>query len=156
LSHVGGWFASLLCTCGYPISAAVTGGGENRDGTGYYRARYYNSLTGRFLSRDPLDYKPRNPDGTPIDPRKLHKYLYAAGDPVNRIDPSGRDELEVSLIDAGEEEEGIAAYREYKDVVRTACIAVYIELFETYPMYQGVSPAVVYDEAKAYCYAIVP
>jgi hypothetical protein len=47
-------------------------------------------------------------------------------------------------------------HRAYKDVARTACIAVYIELFETYPMYQGVSPAIIYDEAKTYCYAIIP
>jgi len=49
----------------------------------YLRARYYNPSTGRFLSRDPLD-------GDPTDPQSLHKYLYAGGDPVNRIDPSGR------------------------------------------------------------------
>ena len=50
---------------------------------GTYSARYYNPSTGRFLSRDPLD-------GDPTDPQSLHKYLYAGGDPVNRIDPSGR------------------------------------------------------------------
>jgi RHS repeat-associated protein len=58
----------------------------------YLRARYYNSLTGRFLSRDPNEPKVRGANGTPIDPKKLHKYLYAGGDPVNRIDPSGRDD----------------------------------------------------------------
>jgi RHS repeat-associated protein len=56
---------------------------ENCESTAYYRARYYNSLTGRFLSRDPEA-------GKPADPKTLHKYLYAGGDPVNRIDPSGR------------------------------------------------------------------
>ena len=49
----------------------------------YLRARYYNPQTGRFLSRDPED-------GDYTDPKTLHKYLYANGDPVNRIDPSGR------------------------------------------------------------------
>jgi RHS repeat-associated protein len=48
-----------------------------------HSARYYNPATGRFLSRDPED-------GFPTDPASLHKYLYANGDPVNRIDPSGR------------------------------------------------------------------
>ena len=60
--------------------------GEQYDsdlGLYYLRARYYNPATGRFLSRDPLD-------GDPTDPQSLHKYLYAGGDPVNRIDPSGR------------------------------------------------------------------
>lgn len=50
----------------------------------YLRARYYNPLTGRFMSRDPED-------GKPIDPKSLHKYLYANGDPVNLKDPTGRD-----------------------------------------------------------------
>jgi RHS repeat-associated protein len=54
--------------------------------TAYYRARYYNPISGRFLSRDPEA-------GRPVDPKTLHKYLYAGGDPVNRIDPSGRDDL---------------------------------------------------------------
>jgi hypothetical protein len=53
----------------------------------YLRARYYNPATGRFLSRDPED-------GKQIDPVSLHKYLYAGGDPVNMIDPRGREEEE--------------------------------------------------------------
>jgi RHS repeat-associated protein len=67
----------------------------------YLRARYYNPATGRFMSRDPYDPNLRNPDGTPIDPRELHKYLYTGGDPVNWIDPKGREEL----VEEGEEEE---------------------------------------------------
>ena len=49
----------------------------------FLRARYYNPVTGRFMSRDPLDGKAK-------DPKTLHKYLYANGDPINRIDPRGR------------------------------------------------------------------
>src|SRR5579862_7825280 len=56
----------------------------------YLRARYYNPLTGRFMSRDPEQ-------GVPGDPRTLHKYLYAFGDPVNRIDPRGR----ASILETG-------------------------------------------------------
>jgi RHS repeat-associated protein len=56
---------------------------DNDLGLYYLRARYYNPATGRFLSRDPEN-------GDPTDPQSLHKYLYAGGDPVNRIDPSGR------------------------------------------------------------------
>ncbi|WP_321474123.1 RHS repeat-associated core domain-containing protein [uncultured Paludibaculum sp.] len=41
----------------------------------YLRARWYNPVTGRFLSRDPLDTG--------------NKYAYAAADPVNGSDPSG-------------------------------------------------------------------
>ena len=67
----------------------------------YLRARYYNPATGRFLSRDPQEYTPLKWTGSPLkstgnpplDPKTLHKYLYAGGDPVNRIDPQGRAEL---------------------------------------------------------------
>jgi RHS repeat-associated protein len=63
--------------------------GEQYDsdlGLYYLRARYYNPATGRFLSRDPLE-------GNAHDPETLHKYLYAGGDPVNAIDPMGREVL---------------------------------------------------------------
>ena len=52
----------------------------------YLRARYYNPNTDRFLSRDPLN-------GNAFDPKTLHKYLYAGGDPINSIDPMGREDL---------------------------------------------------------------
>ena len=64
--------------------------GEQYDsdlGLYYLRARYYNPQTGRFMSRDPED-------GKPIDPKTLHKYLYAGGDPVNGVDPRGRELVE--------------------------------------------------------------
>ncbi len=46
------------------------------------RARYYDSLSARFLSRDPL--WPR-----PSDPFSLNPYGYAANNPMRFIDPSG-------------------------------------------------------------------
>jgi RHS repeat-associated protein len=59
----------------------------------YLRARYYNPATGRFMSRDPLD-------GHISIPVTLHKYLYASGNPVNRIDRSGKaDEGEEAGLD---------------------------------------------------------
>ena len=70
----------------------------------YLRARYYNPATGRFLSRDPED-------GKAVDPKTLHKYLYAGGDPVNGVDPMGREE---EIEDAS-----VTAYREAK-VIKTA------------------------------------
>ena len=48
----------------------------------YLRARYYDSSSGRFTRLDPFS-------GTLSEPRSLHKYLYAQGDAVNGIDPSG-------------------------------------------------------------------
>lgn len=63
--------------------------GEQYDsdlGLYYLRARYYNPLTGRFMSRDPEN-------GHLLDPKSLHKYLYAHGDPVNGVDPAGRFDI---------------------------------------------------------------
>jgi RHS repeat-associated protein len=42
----------------------------------YYRARYYDPRTGRFISEDPIGYS----DGPNL-------YAYVAGDPINRRDP---------------------------------------------------------------------
>jgi RHS repeat-associated protein len=59
--------------------------GEQYDpdlGLYYLRARYYNPITGRFMSRDPEE--------STFDPQELNKYLYANGDPVNLADPTGR------------------------------------------------------------------
>ncbi len=71
--------------------------GEQYDsdlGLYYLRARYYNPLTGRFLSRDPEDGKAKVP-------ASLHKYLYTAGDPVNTADPRGRESMiETGSLDA--------------------------------------------------------
>jgi RHS repeat-associated protein len=49
----------------------------------YLRARYMNPFTGRFITRDTYE-------GKTSDPSTLHKYLYVANDPVNKIDPSGQ------------------------------------------------------------------
>ena len=46
------------------------------------------------MSRDPED-------GRPTDPRTFHRYLYSGGDPVNAIDPTGRELFESALIRGG-------------------------------------------------------
>jgi RHS repeat-associated protein len=70
--------------------------GEQYDpdlGLYYLRARYYNPATGRFMSRDPLD-------GQSWDPPSLHKYLYAGGDPMDMVDPTGRGDVpEFALLE---------------------------------------------------------
>jgi RHS repeat-associated protein len=67
--------------------------GEQSDGLlglYYLRARYYNPITGRFMTIDPEL-------GNVSDPDSLHRYLYSRNDPVNRIDPTGRQDLEEYL-----------------------------------------------------------
>ena len=59
--------------------------GERFDAeTGLYhlRARYYSPSQGMFVSRDPHA-------GSLDDPTTLHRYLYARGDPMNFVDPTG-------------------------------------------------------------------
>jgi RHS repeat-associated protein len=46
----------------------------------YLRARYYDSATARFLSRDPLQSR---------DPREINPYQYAADNPVTNDDATG-------------------------------------------------------------------
>jgi fibro-slime domain-containing protein/RHS repeat-associated protein len=58
--------------------------GERTDQTGlqYLRGRYYDPHTGRFNRTDSFA-------GSPEDPTSLHRYLYAQGDPLQNVDPTG-------------------------------------------------------------------
>jgi RHS repeat-associated protein len=56
--------------------------GREFDGLGlyYYRARYYNPNTARFISEDPIGFL-----------GGINKFAYVDGDPVDFIDPFGAD-----------------------------------------------------------------
>jgi RHS repeat-associated protein len=82
--HQGPSVCKFTVTLGLRATVVENGVGQT------YSARYYNPNTGRFLSRDPEN-------GILTDPASLHKYLYANGDPVNRVDPSGRGAYEYGL-----------------------------------------------------------
>jgi RHS repeat-associated protein len=96
-----------------------------------YSARYYNPATGRFLSRDPEA-------GEANDPKTLHKYLYAGGDPVDRIDPMGRHTIETLFTDTDiRSSTEIAATNLGKWVAKTLiCAALDLALGKVFP--QGV------------------
>jgi RHS repeat-associated protein len=57
-------------------------------GQDYANARYYNSNLGRFWSPDPAGIQAAHAKR----PISWNRYVYASDDPVNRIDPSGRDD----------------------------------------------------------------
>ena len=68
-----------------PQATSMLYAGEHfdTDSQNYYlRARWYDSLSGRFNRIDPFA-------GNNQDPQSLHKYLYAHCNPINGIDPSG-------------------------------------------------------------------
>src|ERR1051325_11389758 len=52
--------------------------------------RYLDPQTGRFRTMDSYE-------GSQGDPLSLHKYLYAQGNPVMHVDPSGHDGSLVEL-----------------------------------------------------------
>jgi RHS repeat-associated protein len=78
-------WGNTVNTTGSTPNVYLYRGEQNDSDLGFYylRARFYSSLTGRFLSADP------EADG-PADPSMLHRYLYTNADPVNRADPTGR------------------------------------------------------------------
>jgi RHS repeat-associated protein len=63
-------------------------------GLQYHTARWMNSKTGMFVSMDPFA-------GMLFEPQSLHRYTYAANDPVNRIDPSGQMSLVTVSVSLG-------------------------------------------------------
>jgi len=60
-------------------SYEFTGRENDSNGMYYYRARYYSSTLGRFISEDPIHFA----SGT------VNLYAYADDNPVNETDPSG-------------------------------------------------------------------
>jgi RHS repeat-associated protein len=84
-SYAYGPYGQLLSSTGAIDNAFTWQGqfGVMREGASdlyYVRARWYDSVTGRFLSRDPI---------RSLGPRSTNPYQYALGDPEGYSDPTG-------------------------------------------------------------------
>jgi RHS repeat-associated protein len=73
---------------------------DDQTGLYYFKARHYDAELGRFMSADTVV--------TDInDPRTLHRYAFEGGNPVNYIDPTGRDFLGIgSWVDGAVNDAG--------------------------------------------------
>jgi RHS repeat-associated protein len=65
-----------------PTDSGYTGQWLDSTGLMYYRARYYASSLGRFVSADTIV-----PDGK--NPQQFNRYAYTLNNPINFTDPSG-------------------------------------------------------------------
>ncbi len=62
---------------------------DAESGNDYAMYRYHANRLGRFLSTDPVD-------GLPSNPQSLNRYAYTMNDPVNLTDPNGLCTIEVA------------------------------------------------------------
>jgi RHS repeat-associated protein len=78
-------FGTLIEQTGTTSNSYLYAGEQFDSDLGFYynRARYLNVETGRFISQDTFE-------GSPFEPKSLHKYLYAEVNPVSNLDPSGK------------------------------------------------------------------
>jgi len=53
---------------------------DKETGLYYYRARYYDPMEGRFISKDPIGYQ-----------GGINVYAYAHNNPLRYVDPKGLD-----------------------------------------------------------------
>ena len=81
-------FGNLLKSTGSTANNYRYCGEQFDETTGLYylRARYMDTLTGRFISQDSYA-------GEISDPVSLHKYLYCSSNPVMKVDPSGFNDI---------------------------------------------------------------
>ncbi len=74
---------------------AFTGHVKDKDsGLTYMQARYYDPKVGRFYANDPVAFSPERPG-------YFNRYWYAMGDPVNGLDPDGRQCVRSAMCSSG-------------------------------------------------------
>jgi RHS repeat-associated protein len=105
--------ASDFTPFGIRVPAAVTNQigyiGQIEDvesGLDYFQARYYDPLTGRFLSEDPLPME----DGDGFD-----RYSYGNNSPYVFVDPSGMDGENTTPTPPGPDEPPVVVTASYVD-----------------------------------------
>ncbi|MEW6609965.1 MAG: RHS repeat-associated core domain-containing protein, partial [bacterium] len=59
---------------------------DAESGLYYYRARYYDSEVGRFVTQDPIGFE-----------GGINLYAYVGNNPINLIDPTGLGPLQVNV-----------------------------------------------------------
>ena len=91
-------------------------------GVYYNRARYYDQRAARFWTMDTYE-------GTAVEPLSLHKYAYARNNPVDRIDPSGHQDL-ISTMEAEDISEELDAESAEADfAVKKALTAHVVDIY---------------------------
>ena len=122
----------------------------------HLRARYYNMLTGRFMTMDPGVSKTccgshSRPENI-FDPGSLHKYVYTKNNPVNGIDPAGRQGIFEYMEQLGESEETIWEFRRTEHVVKIElCIEERLtEMLQNIEMYEGMGYQELFSIALAW------
>jgi len=66
---------------------------DKATGLNYMQARYQDPFSGRFLTVDPLSFLNTG------DPSQFNRYMYGNNDPINKVDPTGQDAIDVQFVD---------------------------------------------------------
>jgi RHS repeat-associated protein len=85
---------------------------EGPSGLYYMRARYYDSNTLRFISRDPISM---------IDPRNVNPYQYAMLNPLRFVDPSGKQSIPELIANLEEATDAETAAR-FNELCYYSCV----------------------------------
>ncbi|OGV69666.1 MAG: hypothetical protein A3K18_25780 [Lentisphaerae bacterium RIFOXYA12_64_32] len=122
---------------------------DARTGLVHLRAREYLPEQGRFNAPDPLD-------GDPTDPMSLHRYAYAANDPVQYSDPTGMFTLvELTAVSAIQQElmlQELGAARQVRGLARVTLEKAVAS--QMYQMVLGLEPE--HSNASLVVHGIMP